>query len=218
MHITARNNSIKAGFTLIEILMVISIIMLMTGALLPSFSNYLERQTMIQGVELFKSDIRTVQNKALAGSGADVYLNVGAGPNEHPDYWGIQFRSGDSTHYYAIVSFEDTSAVCDNNNPDVAGETNPSKPVQLFDTYTLPPDFAVTPKGDSGDNSCIFISMRNGDIQTINFDDGIDGHTDVPEDTAKLTLSHADVDGCVEITINPFGLVTNSDISSGLCP
>jgi prepilin-type N-terminal cleavage/methylation domain-containing protein len=214
MHITARSKSLKAGFTLIEILMVISIIMLMTGALLPSFTNYLERQTLIQGVELFKSDIRTIQNKAMAGSAADVEVVVSGSVYETPDYWVIQFRDGDPSNYYGLISFEVSSEVCNEDSPNPPSTDPPTKKAKIFDTLKLPPNFSHTINNGPG-NSCIFISMRNGDIHTINFSGQDDTYTDISEDTACITLSSSEINTDVQVTVNPFGLVESA---TGTCP
>jgi Tfp pilus assembly protein FimT len=86
-----------AAFTLAELLIVISIVTLMTGMMLPGFTNYIRTQEVRQAQEQVKNDLRTVQNRALAG----VDLQAGA------SYWGISFSSGLST--YTLLASEDSS-------------------------------------------------------------------------------------------------------------
>ena len=89
----------SAAFTLIELLIVISIISLVTGAMIPGFSSYIDNQNVRQAQEQVKSDLRTAQNKALTG-----YQGGGATVG----YWGVDFTTGadDYDYFYA----DDTSS------------------------------------------------------------------------------------------------------------
>jgi len=92
------------GFTLIEILIVVSVVTMITGAFLPSFSNYIKTQSLMQAKEQVKSDIRNVQNRALAGSVSEETLGT---PAEKINYWGVQFKNGSGTYdYFTSVDAE----------------------------------------------------------------------------------------------------------------
>lgn len=66
--------------------MVVSIIAIIGGGIIPSFSQYLNDQNLKQAQEQLKSDLRTIQNKALTGPllmkrsrrQAEIELNTGA--------------------------------------------------------------------------------------------------------------------------------------------
>lgn len=59
----------KAGFTLIEILVAVSLIVILTSVSLPSFNTFTKRQRLIQAAKDLKSHLRGAQSKALAGVG-----------------------------------------------------------------------------------------------------------------------------------------------------
>lgn len=127
------------GFTLVEILLVVSIIAVLSGFLIPGFSNYIQNQNIKQAQELFKSDLRTVQNKALTGVGAT---------SSSIDYWGLKIVDANATNYYVFSSAEATGAACDAVNVSTAQKSE-----------TLPGEVVV--RGAAG--SCIFFSLDNGD-------------------------------------------------------
>ena len=78
------------AFTLIELLIVVSIIIIMTATLVPSFDTYIKNQGLRQAQENIKSDLRTAQNKAMTGVGADLGV----------EYWGIRFTNGNDEYEF----------------------------------------------------------------------------------------------------------------------
>ena len=77
----------QKAFTLIELLIVVSLITIITGALLPSFNNYIDAQNVKQAQEQVEDELRTLQNKALNGENASVELASG-----QVEYWGVDPR------------------------------------------------------------------------------------------------------------------------------
>lgn len=140
MNVNLPNHS--KGFTLIELLVVMSIVAIIGGGIIPSFSNYLKEQNLKQAQELVKSELRTIQNRALTGASSNEEIVVGV----RARYWGVLFRS-DSGVVSSFISI-DTSC------PLVSGE------------YTPKGDFTIT-NGvvfkDSADR-CMFFDIKNGDI------------------------------------------------------
>jgi prepilin-type N-terminal cleavage/methylation domain-containing protein len=128
---TARRN----GFTLVEVIIVVSIISLLTAGLIPSFSNYTKSQTLKQAQEQIVSDLANVQNRALAGE-------QGAGVT-NTKYWGLRFVDGSSTYQY----FAHTTATCPSSAPNIQR------------SQTLTGDVEV----DIPANGCVFFSTANGD-------------------------------------------------------
>lgn len=92
----------NSAFSLIELLVVVSLITIMTGTLIPSFTAYLDDQNLKQAQEAVKNDLRSAQNKAMAGSLSDNTVL----------YWGIRFNSGSGTYTYL------TSIDANCNSPD----------------------------------------------------------------------------------------------------
>lgn len=137
-------DSIKAkGFTLVELLIVITIIVIVTGALLPSFTGYIQNQNLKQSQEQLKSDLRTVQNKALTGSLSDELL----GGTDPVNFWAIKFY--DSNTYDSFVATSDTTC------PGTFSAD------QFQNTDSISSD--MTLKSDAG---CMFFDIENGNITT----------------------------------------------------
>jgi prepilin-type N-terminal cleavage/methylation domain-containing protein len=124
----------SSAFTLIELLVVVSLITIMTGALIPSFTGYLDDQNLKQAQEAVKNDLRSVQNKALAGSLTD---------NPNVKYWGIRFNSDSGTYTYLTS----VNAACDSPDNHSSSEA-------------LPGSIVVRNAG----TTCVFFSVANGDL------------------------------------------------------
>lgn len=85
----------RAGFTLLELLIVISIITVISAAAIPGFSGYVRTQNLKQSMEQVKSDLRTAQIRALAGSFAD---------DENVSYWSVNFVT--NRNYFEIYTYD----------------------------------------------------------------------------------------------------------------
>jgi len=130
------------GFTLVELLIVVSIIIVMSSFLIPGFTNYIDSQNIIQAKETLKSDLRTVQNRALTGESS-------SDPNV--EYWGIRFPSDNATQYNTFKSLENTATACNNATSTKTSEILPGGTVVR----------------DAG-GACVFFSIRNGDANVVN--------------------------------------------------
>lgn len=119
------------GFTLIELIVVVSIITILSGAMLPGFTKYIANQNKRQAQEQVKSDLRTVQNKALAGVGSIDPSVV---------YWGIMFD--DKSAKYTFFSSSGTTCgsgfnnetTSENLNGDVHTRTGSAQRCVFFDS------------------------------------------------------------------------------------
>ncbi len=63
----SKSSRSQSGFTLIELMVVISIIAIMFGIDLSSYNTFNRNQILQQAAENLRSDLRLAQNKALAG-------------------------------------------------------------------------------------------------------------------------------------------------------
>jgi prepilin-type N-terminal cleavage/methylation domain-containing protein len=91
-----------AGFTLLELMIVVTIIGIISAGLIPAFSGYIKSQNLKQAQEQLKSDMRTIQNKALTGASSDLKFG-----NTYIKYWGIKFINSQSTYDF-FVSIDTT--------------------------------------------------------------------------------------------------------------
>lgn len=139
MRLSAQNK----GFTLIELLLVVSLIAVLSTFLLPGFSNYIDLQNIRQGQESLKSDLRTVQNKALTGVGSS---------NSLVQYWGLKVPSDNANNYFYFQSTTADGPAC-----DLAEKQETS--------VNLPSDVVIMGAG----GACVFFSLRNGDATIMRY-------------------------------------------------
>ncbi|HOD01261.1 MAG TPA: prepilin-type N-terminal cleavage/methylation domain-containing protein [bacterium] len=132
------------GFTLIEIIVVVSIIAIISGGIIPSFFGYVENQNLKQAKEQLKSDLRTVQNRALTGALSDYVFDVG-GAKEPAGYWVVYFQNDSGAYSTSITS---RNSGC------------PPSPSSNQATYNLPNDI----KYYGASKLCLYFSIKNGDI------------------------------------------------------
>ena len=126
------------AFTLIELMIVVTIITIVSGASIPAFSKYIRKQNLKQSQEQIKSDFRNVQNKALTGALSD--QQVGA-PPQNMEFWGISFTENSPTYTYFISP---TDLNCD--TIQTQGSSNFSNDIV------------------SKTSTCVFFSVSNGGI------------------------------------------------------
>jgi type II secretory pathway pseudopilin PulG len=136
----------SAGFTLIELLISASIVMIIAAGIIPSFSGYIKDQNLKQAQEQLKSDLRTIQNRALTGALSDVTMGTPAVPVL---YWGVVFYApDDNSGTNTYKSFVSNSA-----------SSCPPSPKIDQGTYTFKNNIRYF------DNTvCLFFSIKNGDL------------------------------------------------------
>lgn len=138
----------KNGFTLVELLLVVSIIAVLSSFLIPGFSNYIDNQNVLQASEILKSDLRSAQSKALTGVGAYSSGIL---------YWGIKIPSDNATSYIFFNSTANDATACTNAVADTTSENLPG---------------GVVIKGANG--ACIFFSVENGNANFVNTTGSLD--------------------------------------------
>lgn len=129
------------AFTLIELLLVVSIIIIITGAILPGFSTYIQEQSVTQSREQVKTDLRTLQNRSLTGQNA---LDL-VGTNTYPSYWGVRFIAESNTYIFFIS--QSNGACPPTTNIIQKGTSRP-----------LPGDAVIKT------SRCLFFNMTNGNM------------------------------------------------------
>jgi prepilin-type N-terminal cleavage/methylation domain-containing protein len=178
----------QMGFTLVELLIVVSIIVVMSGVLIPGFTNYYDTQTLRQGQEQIKSDLRNIQMRALTGIDATAVLT----------HWAVKFEPNESFYGYFLTDTP-TAATCNSTTP-----TETSKKMAG----------GVMVRGS--DSICVFFSFDNGDViysrgaaTDVTCDDGLT--------ECIIPVGYEGPGGtCEWVGLNEVGLIKL--ISSGACP
>ncbi len=155
-NVTRRNIGNK-GFTLVELLIAVSILVIITAATIPNFNTFITSQNLLQAREEVKNGIRDAQNRAITGVDS----------NSTYTWWGIKFVNNGSTNAtYQIGKTTCTQASCP-NGPGVTECTTLST-IDVISSV-LPGDatFAITTSP-----SCIFYKMVSGDVSMVNLNSG----------------------------------------------
>jgi type II secretory pathway pseudopilin PulG len=171
----------QSAFTMVELLLVITIIVVTTAAIIPSFTSYIRNQNVKQGIEQLKSDLRNIQNKALTGSLSDQTIS-----GSPVLYWGVRFTpgaapaTGSGTYEYFISA----NTTCPNGAIPAA---------QLQGSSSLSTDLHVKTNA----NRCMFFSIASGGITTSPaFTEAIVGY--------RTSTASGD---CRRVTFNANGLI-----------
>lgn len=127
-----------------ELMLVVGIIAIVTGALIPSFSGYIKTQNLKQAQENVRSELRSAQNRALTGSLSDTYIG-----SNRVQYW-VFYTTPNSSSYSFHTSVQNTS--CSPSNFSAAHSRQTLTNGITFNT---------------GAPKCIFFDMVDGSISTV---------------------------------------------------
>lgn len=135
----------NSGFTLLELMIVIAIVAALSGFAIPNFNTYISNQNIRQAQDQIKSDIRSIQVRALNGVTDSALSNPAT-------YWGMAFAAGQSRYVYLVtdVSPSALSGLC-------STASNPSNWSNYERSDSLPAGIQVQ------DTTCFFFSLENGD-------------------------------------------------------
>jgi len=140
----------KPAFTLIELLLVVTIISIITVGVIPAFSNYIRNQNLKQAQEQLKSDMRSVQNKALTGALSDQLIG-----GSIMKFWGMKFTNGSAIYDY-FISAIDTSCPANYATGQYQGNGKLTNNLKIQ-------SFGV------GQSGCLFFSVKDGGITSPGF-------------------------------------------------
>ncbi|GIW69670.1 MAG: hypothetical protein KatS3mg101_0417 [Patescibacteria group bacterium] len=133
----------RYGFTLIELMVVVGILALVSGIMIPSFSNYTRNQSLKEAQENFKSDLRSIQNMALTGMGSDRTDSAG----RYARYWGVSYASGAFSYSVYLL----TAANCNDLSYRIESQT-----------LNLPSNITF----NTGSSGCLLFSLEDGSVYT----------------------------------------------------
>jgi prepilin-type N-terminal cleavage/methylation domain-containing protein len=187
--------SAQFGFTLIELMVVIGLVAILSGAILPNFSTYINNQNRKQAQEQVKSDLRTIQNRALTGVG---YTSTDT-------HWGIYFGVGSSTYsFLKIVGPIKDASTC-------IASTEKSNILPANHVIRTIPDPLNT------NAFCVFFSFDNGDMTWVTDDGSVktDCATNGPS-PCNIYIGTPTGTTCSLVGLNSAGLIINN--SETTCP
>lgn len=176
IHTHLRKN--QHGFTLVELLVVVVVITIITGIGVPSFSSYLNRQSIRQASEQVKDDLRTIQNRAIAGTGFE----------EGYTYWGIYFT--DEENRYETFA---TDIASPNSCP-------PSTSYQNKDSKSMLNDIRV-----KNGTACVYFSMENADA--VFYKGGVQSCTDSGQCLITVGYDDSTGNNCDGVYVNNYGRI-----------
>lgn len=91
------NKNFLKGVSLIELLIVISIIAILTGSIIPTINSFNKDQNIKQATENLAADLKTLRDKSLSGA---VNPNAGSTPSTAPRvWWGFRCNPGNNKQY-----------------------------------------------------------------------------------------------------------------------
>lgn len=186
----------SAGFTLIELMISVGILTVLSAAMIPSFNSYINSQNVNQATEQIKSDMRSVQNKALTGAGF---------VRNSTTHWGMKFVDGSNTYSWKIFTTADpvTSSTCNNSWSGVETSTPFASDVALQ---------------GSGSPRCIFFNFTNADVTFY------EGNTPItcsslnpstnPNTSCNINVRRGSSGECKYVVANTPGLIATSNTTT----
>ena len=178
-------SSVNKGFTLVELMIVVGILAIVSGIMIPSFSSYTRNQTLKQAQENLKSDLRSVQNRAMTGTGADTSIN-----GNPALYWTVLYSdvSGSNGTYSFYLTASNSCTVN----------------ATLQQTVTLPPSISIVSSGAH----CLLFSLEDGSVFERNASTGLT----VPIPDTTISLRHSSDTATIKsILVNKAGLIFGSN-------
>lgn len=114
-------NNILGGFTLIEILVVLAIIVIITGIVIFNIGTERQNSALLRSSQKLSLDLRRAQSFALSSK---VYKTTGV-----PCGWGIHFNGAGSTSY---IIFADLASFADCSDRDFVRAGNGSEDFEII--------------------------------------------------------------------------------------
>ncbi len=148
-----------SGFTLVEVLIAVSILGAVSAITVPNFNGFINDQNLRQAQEAVKNGVRDAQNRAISGVDSNT---VCSSPNLC-NYWVFWYNDGDSRYRisrtYVSTPSPDAASCNALNQAHVESDM-----LQAGATFQTP----------SNSRSCVFFRMISADVTFINLLSGGD--------------------------------------------
>jgi len=165
------------GFTLVELLLAVSIVIIMSGVLIPGFNRYSNTQILQQAQERAKSDLRNTQIKALSGVGVATGIT----------HWGVKFLPNQD-RYGFFTTNSPNATTCNNTTPT---------------DWSAALGGNVLVRGTT--TKCVFFSFDNGDI--IFTDGGSTYTSCTDSFSCRIPFGYSSSTTCEWVAVNAGGLI-----------
>ena len=139
--ISRKFSRVNFGFTLIELLVVASILMILSGIGLASYNQFNRRKILDKATQELKSNLRLIQDKALAGEKLSSCSSA-------LDGWYITFTAN-SYRFYGIC---DNTEFYDNESPKSKEINLASKKITISSTRQMPSVIRFKPLGHGSEH------------------------------------------------------------------
>lgn len=152
--------SARYGFSLIEILIVVGIMLTLTGFIIASYSSFTSTQKLKQAVKTLRSDLRFVQTRAASGLKP-------SGVCENLVSYQVSFTSSSYSYQPVCTISGDptpTNPVTTITLPDQVSFSLPIPPILTFKVLTGVANRDATITLSNGGTSRVLVISKSGDI------------------------------------------------------
>ena len=187
----------KPGFTLVELLITIGIILVLTAALIPSFNSVIQTQHVKTAQQQVKDDIRNLVNKGFTYNNFDN---------------SVQFGSGTGYFYYGLIIESDMARSYKFFTSQVASGCPPSDMMVVGKSSDLPSDVGLKVISLP---YCVEVNTLKPDTVISTTDSSLNICTGMPFCINITPVNAPYVTGCYAVGFNIYGGVKTFQ---GACP
>lgn len=177
-----KNQSFRAGFTLIELVLVISIIAVLSGFIVANYSSFSEEKKLTETTTQVSGILMQARSRATTG-------DLGPYPCEPFEGYQVSYSSSTPTQYEMRIC---CNATCATSGPSAS---------YIISRYDLPANIEFV---DTTDHNTTLDSFS---LRFNPFADGTSLQEDDPPEDLTLVLKNRFVNRCNWITISPLGVI-----------
>ncbi|MEK7595830.1 MAG: type II secretion system protein [Patescibacteria group bacterium] len=162
----------QKGFTLVELLVAVSVLLIISAVSIPSFNAYILNQNLKQAQEQLKNGIRDAQNRAITGIDAKNTLCT------TQCFWAFRYAQAESVYRIGLTDGKD-QANC----------------TTLDKLESISPKLnggALLSTGSGSGSGCVFFEVANADVTPINMESSR---------LIRLSVPGSSATKCVEINV-----------------
>lgn len=179
----------EMSFTLVELLITVGILLVLTGALIPSFNTFIQTQHLKVSQEQIKDDIRNLVNKGFTYNNFD---------------GSVQFGSGNPYYFYGLIIENNLTNSYKFYTSQVSGGCPPSDMIVVGKSTNLSSDVGIQ---ISQVPYCISVNVLKPDTVISTAAPSPNICTGMPFCINIVPVNTSGVDGCYAVGFNQYGAV-----------